>query len=288
MSAVAAPADRRFRRAHVKPARKRRWRDVARLVAIYALVIAAILVSVYRGGEVVAHARVLEIDRLVVTGNNQVPGASVLEAVDGLRGQNLILTDLGIWRERLLRSPWIRDAALRRSLPSTVEIAVQERAPIMLVRIDGRLFLADEQGVVIDGYGPAFSGFDLPIVDGIRVAQPAPGVSLDAERTRLAVRAITALRSAPDLMQRLSQVDVTDAHNARVRLAGDTAVLHLGEDQFQQRLESYLQLAETLRASVADIEYVDLRFGNRVFVRPASAARGGESHAASGGDRSRR
>jgi cell division protein FtsQ len=288
MNAVAAPTDRRFRRAHVKPARKRRWRDIARLVAIYTLVLTAIVVAAYRGGEVLARARVLQIDRLVVTGNRQVPAASVLEAVDGLRGQNLILTDLDVWRERLLRSPWLRDAALRRSLPSTVEIAVQERTPTMLVRIEGRLFLADEQGIVIDEYGPAYSSFDLPIVDGIRLAQPGPGASLDPARTRLAVRAIAALRGAPDLMQRLSQVDVTDAHNARVRLAGDTAVLHLGEDQFQQRLESYLQLAETLRASVADIEYVDLRFGDRVFVKPMSATRGADPRAASLSERSRR
>ena len=135
MSAVAAPADRRFRRAHVKPARKRRWRDIARLVAIYTLVLTAFIVAAYRGGEVLAHARVLQIDRLVVTGNRRVPDASLLEVVDGLRGQNLILTDLAVWRERLLRSPWLSDAALRRSLPSTVEIAVQERTPTMLVRI---------------------------------------------------------------------------------------------------------------------------------------------------------
>jgi len=288
MSAVAAPTDRRFRRAHVKPARKRRWRDIVRVVLIYGVALSAVVVAVYRGGEVVAHARVLQIDRVVVSGNRQVPSASVLEAVDGLRGQNLILTDLDVWREQLLRWPWIRDAALRRSLPSTVEIAVQERTPTMLVRTEGRVFLADDQGIVIDEYGPGYSGFDLPIVDGIRVARAGPGASLDPARTLLAVRAIGALHGAPDLMQRLSQVDVTDAHNARVRLAGDTAVLHLGEDQFQQRLESYLQLAETLRASVTDIEYVDLRFGDRVFVKPVSGARSADPRAAARSERSKR
>jgi hypothetical protein len=64
-----------------------------------------------------------------------------------------------------------------------VEIAVQERTPTMLVRIEGRLFLADEQGIVIDGCGPAYSSFDLPIVDGIRRLRP-PGASLDLARTR--------------------------------------------------------------------------------------------------------
>jgi hypothetical protein len=39
VSPVAAPSDRRFRRAHVKPARRRRdWRSIARPVARYSVI----------------------------------------------------------------------------------------------------------------------------------------------------------------------------------------------------------------------------------------------------------
>ena len=47
---------------------------------------------------------------------------------------------------RLLASPWVRDAALRRSLPSTVEVVVAEREPIGIGRIGGELYLVDERG----------------------------------------------------------------------------------------------------------------------------------------------
>ena len=39
--------------------------------------------------------------------------------------------------ERLLASPWVRDAALRRSLPSTIEVVVPERQPIGIGRMSG-------------------------------------------------------------------------------------------------------------------------------------------------------
>ena len=77
-----------------------------------------------------------------------------MAVLDGLRGQNLMRTNLDGWRHRLLASPWIKDAALRRSLPSTVEVLVSERSPIALGRIDGKLYLIDERGLVIDQYGP--------------------------------------------------------------------------------------------------------------------------------------
>ena len=70
MSPVAAPADRRFRRAHVKPARKRRsWRTFVKPAIQYGLVALAALYGVYRGTGVVAQAHMLRVDRIVVRGN---------------------------------------------------------------------------------------------------------------------------------------------------------------------------------------------------------------------------
>jgi len=103
--------------------------------------------------------------------------------------------------------------------------------------------------------------------------EPTPTTGVDAARAALAARVMASVRNRPELAKRLSQIDVTNPHNAQVTLAGDTAVLRLGEEQFQQRIESYLQLADTLRSSVPDIEYVDLRFGERVFVGPAGKGR---------------
>jgi hypothetical protein len=76
---------------------------------------------------------------------------------------------------------------------------------------------------------------------------------------------------------------VTDLHNVSVILTGDAAVIQLGEDQFRPRLQSYVELAAALRERVADIDYVDLRFDDRIYVRPAfapSALRRGKPEAA--------
>ena len=67
----------------------------------------------------------------------------------------------------------------------------------------------------------------------------------------------------------MSQIDVHDAHDAVVMLQDDPALLHLGDEKFLERLQSYVDLAPALRDQVRDIDYVDLRFGERVYVRPA-------------------
>ena len=273
MSAIAAPADRRFRRAHVKPSRRRwHWRVIVKPLVGYTVLVVVLAYGVHRTSVVAARAHVLVVDRINVRGNERLSKGEVLAVLSGLRGENLVLTDLDRWRARLLASPWVRDAALRRSLPSTVEVVVWERQPIGIGRVNGETYLVDDRGVIIDQYGPQYADLDLPIIDGLAGA-PGGGTMTDEARADLATRVIAALKGKPKLASRLSQVDVTDLHNASIILSGDPAVIHLGDDQFLPRLQSYLDLAPALRERIADIDYVDLRFDDRIYVRPASAPR---------------
>lgn len=269
MSAVAAQTDRRFRRSHVKPGRKRGVaRALVRPVLTWGLLGLIVVYGGYRTSGVAAQARMLEVDRILVRGNERLSKGEVLAVLSGLRGQNLLWTDLDVWRKRLLASPWVRDAALRRSLPSTVDVVISERQPMGIGRVKGELYLVDDRGVIIDQYGPHYADLDLPIVDGL-AGTPSDGSMTDEARAELAARVIAAVKGKPAIARRLSQIDVTDLHNATVILSEDPAVLQLGEDQFLARLESYLDLAPTLHERIAQIDSVDLRFDERIYVRPA-------------------
>jgi cell division protein FtsQ len=270
MSAVAAPADKRFRRAQVKPARKRKvnvrqaWL-VARVIAVLGLAI----YGGWRGTALVLGAPALQVSQISVHGNHRLSNGEVLALVDGLRGRNILTVGLAEWRQRLLSSPWVEDARLRRVLPSRVDIFIRERRPIGIGRLSGALYLVDPAGIVIDEFGPSYADLDLPMIDGL-AASPGDGASaIDEARALLAARVIEALEARPDIAERVSQIDVSDAHDAVVILAGDTAMLRLGEDEFVDRIQEYLDVGPALRERVPDIDYVDLRFDERLYVRPA-------------------
>ena len=75
MSTVAAPSDRRFRRAHVKPARKRRsWGRRAGFLATSGVSALVVAYGAYRGAALLTQARVLQIDRIAVHGNERLIG----------------------------------------------------------------------------------------------------------------------------------------------------------------------------------------------------------------------
>src|SRR5262245_18039599 len=155
MSPIAAPADKRFRRAHVKPGRRRRWwQSFVKPATKYVVVAGVLVFGAYRLSAVAAQAHMLQVDRIVVRGNERLSKGEVIAVLNGLRGQSLVWADLDRWRRRLLASPWVGDAALRRSLPSTVEVVISERTPVGIGRINSEMYLVDDRGVIIDQYGP--------------------------------------------------------------------------------------------------------------------------------------
>jgi len=269
---VRAPTDKRFRRSRVRPARRRRdwklrWKNAFRAGVVLSLVGYA----AYRAAHLVLNASTLSIDRVEVQGNTRLSTGEVLALVDGLRGQNILTARLREWRSRLMASPWVKDAALRKVMPSTVEIVVSERIPVGLGRAGSRLYLVDERGGVIDEYGPQYADFDLPIIDGLIELVEGGPPTIDGARATLARRLLADLSDQPDLARRVSQLDVTDPHNVVVLLDGDGARLYLGNERFADRLHAYLEMAAALRERVPDIDYVDLRFGERVYVGPTGS-----------------
>ena len=101
MSPVAAPADRRFHRSHVKPARRRQWRTASLRVTAVVLLSLACAYSAYRAGTWFVHSSVLQIRNIVVRGNAQLSAGEVLAVLSGLKGENIIWSDLQEYAERL-------------------------------------------------------------------------------------------------------------------------------------------------------------------------------------------
>jgi cell division protein FtsQ len=269
MPAVAAPADKRFRRARVKPARRRgaairqAWM-AARVVFVFA----AMTYGGWRLTVLVLNTPALQVSRITVRGNERLATGEVLALIAGLRERNILTVRLDQWRGRLLSSPWVEDAVLRRTLPSTVDVVVRERRPIGIGRHANGLYLVDARGIVIDEYGPQYSDLDLPIIDGLAGAPRDGSSALEESRALLAARLLGALQVRPDLAAKVSQIDVSDPRNAVVMLDGDTAMLRLGDSDFVERLQEYVDLGPALRERVPEIDYVDLRFDERLYVRP--------------------
>jgi cell division septal protein FtsQ len=279
-----AATEKNFRRVRSKPTRRRwirtmvSWKTVRTALALLVVTYAG-----YRAFDQVFYAGLLKVRRIQVHGNVRLSNGEVQTLIRGLKDANILTANLSTYRTVLLESPWVADVALRRVLPSTVDVYVSERRPFGLCRLGNQLYLIDRDGTVLDEFGPEYAEFDLPIVDGLVRAPRHGKPAIDDDRARFAAAVVDAVSGSRELKRRVSQIDVSDAHDAVVLLDNDSALLHVGEEKFRERLQAYLEIADTLRQRIPDIDYVDLRFEPRVYVKPrGSASRAAMNLAATG------
>jgi cell division protein FtsQ len=260
-------ADKRFRRADVRPGRRRRvfvrvW-QVGRVLLVVLAVIGAGLFVTSRAVD----ARILAVNDVTIRGNHRLTLGEIDALIGDVRGESLLTVDLDRFRARLLDSPWVVDVTVRRVFPSVVDVHIVERDPVAVARLGHTLYLIDGGGLIMDEYGPQYKDFDLPIVDGLAAPKSVDGPVIDPARAQLTAQFLRSLAPRPELIRALSQVDVSTDGNVVVLLGDDPTYLHLGDQLFLERIQTYLELTPALADREKPIDYVDLRFGNRVFLK---------------------
>jgi cell division septal protein FtsQ len=215
------------------------------------------------------YARVMASERLRVAkvdvrGSRFLSEQEVRELLGSAVGDNILGLDIEALKARLRSSPWVADAAISRALPDTLRVEIRERAPLALAEAE-QLQLMDEDGTLIEPYGPRTAAFDLPIVRGLK------GASAEVLRDR-AQRAGGLLRDLGELSAEVSEVDVEAAGELKVVLRGAGEVLRMGGPPYRGKLQTYLELREDLGRRCPEAEYFDLRFKDRIFAKQPAIA----------------
>ena len=261
--------DKRFHRAHLKPGPRRKGISPLKVVVRIILVALIAFGLSYWSFERIRGTSFFSIDTISIVGNNRLSAGEVIALAESLHGQNIFLADLEEARHDLSAVGWIDDVTLRRILPSAIEIIVTERVPVGLGRFGSALYLIDSEGLIIDEFSARFNDLDLPIIDGLSVAHNDGDREIDKRRAALVTQLLSDIgQYAPEFSKQLSQVNVADPHDAVVLLSGDPVFIHLGKEQFAERLQTYEELKPSLSARVSDVDHVDLRFDGRIYVRP--------------------
>lgn len=262
---VAAPADRRFHRADLGVERRRGF--ARRRLLRRAVVVLILVLALGWAGHALAESAWLTVRHVEVSGIRHLTAHDVDTLVEGIRDESILGADLEVYRQRVLSSPWVADATLSRFLPATIHIGIVERDPVAVARRDSQLYLVDERGSIIDDYGPRYREFDLPVIDGLIVRQEGGLIVADADRAELAAQLLRALVARRDLAARISEIDVSNAHDAVVMFDDDAAWVHLGNRMFVERLERYVELRPTFAERFGALDYADLRFDPQIVVR---------------------
>ena len=234
---------------------------LARLVLLGALLglgVGAVWMAVARSG-----APDLEIDRILVEGNERLSEGEILELIEVDKATNILTLDLDETKRKLHRSAWVRDVELKRMLPATLTLQIVERTPVAVAALS-ELYLLAEDGTILDQLPPFYDMEKLVLVRGLR--DEDGGVS--ADRAALAGRMAEALIADERLALLVSELDVTEgADSTTLRLRESPLALLVSERTMVSRLSEVVPLLAGIAERLPRVQVLDLRFQNRVYVR---------------------
>lgn len=182
--------------------------------------------------------------------------------------RNLLAVDLERVRSLVESEVWVKGAMVRRKLPDRLLIPIEERTPAAVAAIDGGLYVVDEQGIVLDSYGPSYKSLDQPIVKGLNSVERENAREENAERLGLYLAVIRDLSSEElDYTQSISEVDVGNPDRVAVIPSEEPVAIYLGQQGFRKRYETFLsqkRLYYQLKEKYGLIEYVDVTYDDKI------------------------
>jgi cell division septal protein FtsQ len=225
---------------------------------------------------------------VVVKGTSEAIESEILDLMKDRMGQNILTLDLDEVEEKVRRHPWIGSAGsvrVQRRLPDSVVIAVGERTAGGLALMGGAVWLLDVNGMPIDRFGPRYARYDFPIIKGLDAMRPAvapAGATATPEREAANARLSQALargvsvtrtiaQKEPGFYAEVSEIDVSDPGMVVLRLEDEEYDLRLSSEDYLRNLDNYFAIRDRIKSDEEDggIEYVDLRWKDRVAVMPA-------------------
>ena len=201
-----------------------------------------------------------------ISGLRYAKPEAVRAILDRDEGRSLYEVALDDRRRQIEELTWVKQAALRRNWPRELWVQVEERVPVAFVRFPrsnkknrgSAPMLVDSEGVFLDA--PEGHRFVFPVATGINPSMPP------TDRTRR-VKLYQALLSGLDASEpfyssRISEVDVADPRNAKVKTAfdGEMIELQMGEKNFRHRFQVFLKYFETWKKEFGRVRSVDLRY----------------------------
>lgn len=225
-----------------------------------------LLVCVYFGARyafAISKKTLFPVKEIVFSGNQHLSD-SELKAMMGLRGNESLLKISGKdIKERLLKSPWIKAVSFRKDFPSRFLVRIEEASPFAIIDMKGRSFFADEEGNMLEEIKGEYIPF-LPVISG----NPYKNRSVFFEAMNL-VKAMKTMGFV-NMKDRIEIVMPDNSGPEDISMRVDGVLIKIGYREYENKLERLIDLEDEIFRRGITVDYIDLRFMNKVIVRPVN------------------
>lgn len=210
-------------------------------------------------------SKYLRISEIKIEGGERAHLPTMKSLADTYLGTNIITVNLNDLNQSLSYLPWIETVNMRKELPSTLIIKIDEREPYALVKLPGRgHFWVGKEGYILeerDLHQKRFPQTKL-LISGVQTVDTPQGERIESKEHRSLIKELMAMED--DFLKRFEELKLEDKHPTLVAVK-DYQVL-LEKRNFRRNLNILKRILEKIDGS--KYRYIDLRFDNQVILSP--------------------
>ena len=224
--------------------------------------------GVYGLREHVVQADYFRLRTIRISGNETLSEQRIRYLLAIPDEHSLLAIDLPRLGMRLSRHPYIQTVALRRRLPDTLEVAIQEPSPALAIRSRGQGLIVNTEGHVLRDFDPEQDG-DLPELILNQQHVLSPGMRLDLKEIERAFELLHVYRESPlnDTMP-LRSLSVSVSGASVWKVEPYTFQLRFGEGQIVSQLKRLPHVLTYIIQRGIEVQAIDLSYRNRIIVIP--------------------
>lgn len=202
----------------------------------------------------------LVVSNVYLEGRERMPLEEAQLALGITEGDPILSIKVDTLKARLEETSWVHTAQVKRALPDTLHIHIEERQPLALWQWQGKLQLIDQEGMVITKDDIA-SYSHLPVV----VGHNAPDYAYNL---------LMVLSEEPELFARVSAAVRVGDRRWNIRFYDGTEIM-LPEDEPSDAWRALAGLEKEKSLLSREVTHIDMRTPGRVYIRlsPGAVAR---------------
>jgi cell division protein FtsQ len=251
-----------------------------------AFIIFSMLILILGGAYIYAcQSPEFNVTRLTIRGNEKIPAEEINVRIESCMNKNILGLNVKRIEERLKEDGRIKDVRIKRMLPGSLLIEVQEKRPILWINLPvGLLELgycgfcglsADQEVIPLDADDLSR---DLPVVTGIGILAGnsalyrmlKPYRKWDDVRIQKALEIYnTVTEMNPGSAGLLSEINLTDLSNPVLYLSPGIKVM-MGSGDFEKKWKR-IQTILNEEKEIGSFSCLDLRFDDQVLLTKSSS-----------------
>ncbi|MEW5865370.1 MAG: FtsQ-type POTRA domain-containing protein [Bacillota bacterium] len=206
------------------------------------------------------------VENIEVHGIRDLTAQEIIVSCGLGRNENIFDVDLAMIASRIKANPKVDKVVVRRRLPCTIMVEIEERVPVAVLPYAGYYVQVDNTGLAV-GLLEGYRDSRLPLVTGLAVQAVRVGHTVEAPELSLA---LGIAKSLPEkLLAQVSEINFDAARGFSLHMQYGTRVI-LGEGDLRQ-LASRIKVLEAILSRLEEegrqATYIDVRFEKRPVVR---------------------